>query len=116
MDFGGSSGATVHKIAGPAGMMGRLIEVGVCISEATVFATTLGQVEVGDSSDADEFAELNIATSVDNHATFNTADDTDAIIDATIPKDTTVLVTLTEGTGGGLAGKGFPYVIINWFK
>lgn len=116
MDFGASAGATIHKIAGPAGMKGRLVEVGVVISEATVFATNLGKVEVGDSSDADEYAALNIATATANHAVFNTKDDTDAIIDATIPADTAVLVTLTEGTGAGLAGKGFPYVIINWFN
>jgi len=116
MDFGGSSGTTIHKIAGPAGMKGRLIEVGAVITEATVFATTLGKVEVGDSTDADEYAALNIATATANHAVFNTKDDTDCIIDATIPADTAVLVTLTEGTGAALAGQGYPYVIINWFN
>lgn len=115
MDFGAAAGTTIHRIAGPAGMAGRLREVGVCISEATVFATTLGTVEVGTASDADAYAKLNIPTSSALNATINTADDTDAIIEPDIPADTTLLVTLTEGTGAGLAGQGNPYVIIDWF-
>jgi hypothetical protein len=116
MDFGGSSGVTTHRIVPPAGKKGRLLDVGVAVSEATVFASTLGHVQVGISTNLDEYAKLNIATSVADFAAFNTADDTDAIILADIPADgPAVVVTLTEGTGGGLAGKGFPTVIIGWY-
>ncbi len=115
MDFGASAGTTIHKIAGPAGKVGKVVEVGVVITEATVFATTLGFVEVGSSSDADAYAKLQIATAAANHAVFNTADDTDAIIAADIAADVGVLVTLTEGTGTSLAGQGYPYVIIDWY-
>ncbi len=116
MDFGAATGSpTVHKIAGPAGKQGRVIEVGVVTSEATVFATTLGTVEVGTSADADAFAKLNIATGTATNTKFNTGDDTDAIISADIAADTLVYVTLTEGTGSGLTGQGAPYVIIDWF-
>lgn len=115
MDFGAAAGTTVHKIAGPTGKVGRLIEVGVVITEATVFATTLGFVEVGTSADADAYAKLQIANGTANHAVFNTADDTDAIIARNITADTAILVTLTEGTGAGLTGQGYPYVMIDWF-
>jgi len=115
MDFGAAAGATTHRIAGPKGKKGRLIEVGVCVSEATVFATTLGIVEVGNASDSDAYAKLNIATATALNATFNSDDDTDAILSADIPADTTLLVKLTEGTGAGLAGQGNPYVIIDWY-
>lgn len=115
MDFGGSSGATVHKICGPTGKKGRLKDVAVVITEATVFATTLGHVQVGSSSDADAYAKLNIPTASANHAVINSADDTDAIIAPDIPADSAVLVTLTEGTGAGLAGQGYPIVFIEWY-
>ena len=115
MDFGASAGTTIHSIAGPAGKKGRLVEVGVVTTEATVFATTLGIVEVGIVADADEYAKLNIATGVADDTIFNTKDDTDAIILADIPADTALLVTLTEGTGAGLTGQGYPYVIIDWY-
>ena len=114
MDFGAASGATVHRIAGPAGKVGVLKEIGVVVSEATVFASTLGSVAVGIAADADEFGILNIPTASAQNAVVNTGVDTDAIIDADIPADTAVLVTLTEGTGASLAGQGYPYVIIDW--
>lgn len=116
MDFGAAAGTTTHRISGPTGYTGTLKEVGVCTSEATVFATTLGTVEVGTASDADAYGKLNIATGTAINTTFNSADDTDAIISASIPADTCVLVTLTEGTGAGLTGQGNPYVIIDWYK
>lgn len=116
MDFGAAAGTTVHSIAGPAGMQGRLVEVGVVTTEATVFATTLGMVYVGTFADTDKYAILNIATGVADNTVFNTKNDADAILIPTIPKDTALAVTLTEGTGAGLTGQGYPYVIINWFK
>ena len=122
MDFGAAAGDTVHRIAGPTGKKGKVREVGVVISEATVFATTLGQVKVGSAADDDAYALLNIATSTALNAVFNSADDTDAIIKASnnidtvdITADTAILVTLVEGTGASLAGQGHPYVIIDWF-
>ena len=115
MDFGAAAGATTHKIGGPAGMKGRLKGIGVAISEATVFATTLGHVQVGTTADADAYGKLNIATGTAVNTVFNEGDDTDAIISADIPADTIVVITLTEGTGAGLAGKGFPCVHIDWY-
>lgn len=116
MDFGASSGATTHSIAGPAGKKGRIVEVGVAVTEATVFATTLGHVQVGTSADLDAYAKLNIPTASADNTVVNTADDTDAVLDADIPStDVCIHVTLTEGTGASLAGQGYPYVIIDWF-
>lgn len=115
MDFGAAAGATTHRIAGPAGKVGRLKEIGVVVSEATVFATTLGSVAVGIAADTDEYGILNIPTASALNAVVHSGVDTDAIIDADIAADTAILVTLTEGTGAGLAGQGYPYVIIDWY-
>lgn len=116
MDFGAAAGTTIHRISGPTGHVGKLREIGVCLSEATVFATTLGFVEVGTAADADAYGKLQIPTASAINTTVNTADDTDAVIASSIPADTCILVTLTEGTGAGLTGIGNPYVIIDWQK
>lgn len=114
-DFGAAAGATTHTICGPAGKQGFLRDIGVAVTEATVFATTLGSVQVGISTDLDAYGKLNIATGVGAQTVFNSSDDEDAIIDANIPADTVVTVTLTEGTGAGLTGQGAPIVVIDWF-
>jgi len=115
MDFGAAAGNTTHWIAGPAGKKGKLKEVGVITTEATVFATTLGKVQVGIATDLDAHAELNIATATAIKTVFNSGDDADAIIDEDIDADTALAVTLIEGTGAGLTGQGYPYVIIDWY-
>jgi hypothetical protein len=115
MDFGAAAGATTHTIAGPAGMKGRLLEIAVGTTEATVFATTLGHVQVGTSADLDAYGKLNIPTGIADNAVVNSADDPDAIIAADIPAETAVHVTLTEGTGAGLTGQGYPTVYIGWY-
>jgi hypothetical protein len=116
MDFGATAGNTVHRIAGPAGKQGRVVEVGIVSSEAFACDATNAKVQVGTSSDADAYAELNIADGTANDAVFNSGNDSDAVISADITKDTPVFVTLVEGTdGSAVTGKGFPYVIIDWF-
>lgn len=115
MDFGAAAGVTEHRIAGPAGKKGKLREIGVILSEIAAWTTTDGLVNVGTAADIDAFGLLSITTATAINTVFNTKDDTDAIIDADIPANTAVLVTLTEGTGGSLTGIGNPYVVIDWF-
>jgi len=115
MDFGAASGVTEHRIAGPAGKQGKLREISVTLSEIAAWTTTDGLVNVGTAADIDAFGLLSITTATAINTVFNTADDTDAIIDADIPANTAVLVTLTEGTGGSLTGIGDVMVIIDWF-
>jgi len=118
-DFGGAAGVYTRPIRGPKGKQGIIRNVGVDVTTATVFATTLGKVEVGTAAAPADYAQLNIPTGVAAGSTVDVADDTNAISGAAqagaIPADTQVLVTLTEGTGAGLAGAGFPFVEIDWF-
>ncbi len=116
MDFGAAAGATTHNIAGPAGRKGRLREIGVVTTEAFADDTAEAHVQVGIIGDLDEHGKLNITDLTAINTVFNSKDDTDAIIDADIAADTTVVVTLTEGTDGtGVTGQGAPYVIIDWY-
>ena len=121
MDFGASAGATVYHFQGPVGREGYLRNIGVDVTEATVFATTLGTVAVGVVDNADAYGKLNIATATADDLVFDVRDDTDCCLSdastpvlATIPANTVVYITLTEGTGAGLAGKGIPFVEIDW--
>ena len=116
MDFGATAGDTVHRLAGPEGKKGRLKSVGVVATEEFLCDSTNAQIKVGTTSDDDAYALLNITDELADGARCNEADDTDAIIDADIPADGVVEVTLVEGTDGtGVTGKGYPYVIIDWY-
>jgi len=114
MDFGAAAGNTTRAIRGPAGKKGIIRNIGVDLTEATVFATTLGQVKVGKSGALGDYAILNIPTASAINTTVDVTDDTNAVV-ADIPADTQVLITLVEGTGAGLAGIGYPFVEIDWF-
>lgn len=119
VDFGtgGSSGAISFR--GPAGMKGRILDLGVCnITEAFAGDTTDGQLLVGTDADTDANALMNIAAGATSAVgdTYNTSNDTDAIIDADLAADTQYEVTCVVGTGGVPAGIGTPYVVVGYFN
>ena len=112
-DFG-AAGESL-SIKGPSGFAGELVGVQVNATETFTAATTSGKVQVGTAADVDAYAELDLSTTADTN-TVSEATDTDAIIEASIPADTQVEVTLVAPTGGTPAGKGFVHITINWFK
>ena len=118
-DFGAAAGSGTKYVAGPKGKRGRIHEIIFACEEATVFATTLGMVKVGDGTDDDAYALLNIPTATAALAKVIGAngygDDPDAII-ADIPDtEGAIVVTLVEGTGAGLTGIGNVYIVIDWY-
>ena len=115
VDFAAGGGPYYKMIRGPKGFQGRLIDFGINTTEATVWTTTEATFEVGIAADHDEFGKMSIPTGTSSNVVFNTADDLDAIIDESIPPDTDILLTFTEGTGGSITGQGIPYVLIAWF-
>ena len=116
MDFGATSGATTHTIAGPAGKKGRLIDIAVGVTEAFATSTAVAHVQVGTSGDLDAYGKLNIPTGSADNTVVNSVDDSDAVIAADIPAETAVHVTLTEGTdGSSVTGKGYVSVYIDWY-
>jgi hypothetical protein len=114
-DFGAASGALTVLLPGIQGMTGRIVDVGVVLSEATVFATTMGNIKVGTHADTDAFANFDIATGQGANTTYNTGDNTSALTTATLDGDDPIEVTLTEGTGTGLTGTGVPYLVVDWY-
>lgn len=111
-DFGAGAGAVSFK--GPPGKKGKLLDVGVHVTETFNAVTTPGYVRVGTAADPDAYAELNMGAAADTN-TWNTQDDTDAIIDPDLPADTQIEVAFVAPTGGTPAGIGTPFVIVAWY-
>lgn len=115
VDFG--AGAYAGSIKAPAGFSsGRILDVGVTeITEAFACDTTTGKVLLGTSGDADAYALLDITDGTAATDTFNTQDDSDAIISAEVT-DTQIEVTTIQCVDGtSAAGIATPYVVVAWF-
>lgn len=111
-DFG--AGGDALAIKGPAGKTGRIIDIGVAVTETFNQVTTPAYVRLGTAADPDAYAELNMAAAADTDY-WNTQDDTDAIIAEALPADTQIEVALVSPTGGVPAGIGHVHVAIEWY-
>lgn len=113
-DFGAGAGATSFKA--PAGYSkGRILDVGLMdITETFTNTTTPGYVRVGTAGDADAYAQLDcgVAAATD---TYNTQNDTDAIISADI-NNSQIEVAFIAPTGGTPAGIASAFVVVAWFS
>jgi len=112
VDFG--AGDSAHAIKAPAGYPnGRLLDVGVAVSETFTETTTQGFVRVGTAADPDAYAELQMGTAAATDF-YNTQDDTDAIISEDVT-NTQIEVACIAPTGGTPAGIGDVHILIDWF-
>jgi hypothetical protein len=107
-DFGGGA-AEDFSFRLPTGFKGRLVKIGVAITEAFSCDASNASVELGVSGNTDAYAKLTIADGAADKDFFDETDDADAILAEDIDADTLLLVTLTNGTDGtGVTGKGIP--------
>lgn len=115
VDFG--AGTYAGSIKAPAGFTsGRVIDIGVTeITETFASDTTTGKVLLGTTGDADAYALLDITDGTAATDTFNTQDDSDAIISATVTDAQIELTTVQCVDGTSAAGIGSPFVVIAWF-
>ena len=112
VDFG--AGDSAHAIRAPYGYSkGRILDVGVAVTETFNQVTTPGYVRIGTATDADAYAQLNMAAAAATNF-YNTQDDTDAIIDADVD-DTQLEVACIAPTGGTPAGIGTVHITVAWF-
>lgn len=113
-DFGGAAVETMsfrlpNDEHGNA-MQGRVVGVGVMVTEVFAADTTPGTVELGTAADADAYAKLSIPDGTADNDCFDVTDDTDAIITEAIASGTLLKVTLTNGTdASAVTGQGIPY-------
>jgi len=117
-DFGGTGAGTVRVIAPPKMTVGRLIDVGI-VATTEIFAgsTANAKIRVGDGTDADRYAELNIPNDTAVAASVNARSDSDAIIESTIlVSDLTngiVVLSYIDATGTP-TGQAYPFITIAW--
>lgn len=109
----GSNGASSFKL--PKGKRGRLVDVGVICTTLFTAVTTGAFVKLGTTSDDDAYASLGSLGALAATDTFNTVNDSDAIINADLPADTQIEVVFTAPTGGTPAGVGQVYVVVDCY-
>lgn len=115
-DFGADADEIV-AFRGPPGFRGKLLNVGVGVTEEFACASTTAKVQVGTADDPDAYAQLEIADETADADFFDVSDDTDCILDADIPADTLVQVKMIQATDNSAdAGQGVPHVTIEWYK
>ena len=112
-DLGAGVG-TAWSFKGPKGKVGRIIDVGMHITETFTADTLAGMVLVGTEGDPNKYAQLEMGLAAATNF-WNTVDDTDAILIETLPADTQVEVTHSSPTDGTPAGIGWPQVSVEWY-
>jgi len=123
VDFGTLGTYTADSIQAPSGeniTKGYIVEIGIrSITETFVGTTTDGIVQVGTAADPDAYCQLEIAAGTAATDSFNTRNDTDAIIEPDVLISDLINnqleVTFVAATGGTPAGIATPYVDIYWF-
>lgn len=118
-DFGAAADKAL-AIKPPAGFSrGRILDVGVAVTEVFAGTSTPARVRIGTATDPDAYVELNITSAGAGAAAatdyFNTLDDTDAIIEADIPSATQLEVAFVAPTGGSITGQGSVHIVIRWY-
>ena len=112
-DLGAGVG-TAWSFKGPKGKKGRIIDVGMHITETFTATTLAGMVLVGTAADPNYYAQLEMGLAADTDF-WNVDDDPDAILIEALPADTQVEVTHSAPTGGTPAGIGWPVVVVEWY-
>lgn len=116
-DFGGGA-AEVLQFRLPPGYTGRLLNIGVSITEAFVDDNNDAAVLCGTAADPDYYGKMVIPDGSADLDFYDKSDDTDAILVAEpITADSLVRVTFTNGTDSGtVAGKGLPQLDFEIWK
>lgn len=112
-DFG--AGGDTHKLIGPPGHRGQLVDVHVMkVTEAFTATTTAAFINIGDGSDADKYCSMSLGTTAIDAV--DTLQDAELFSLVEIAADEQPVVTYVAPTGGTPAGIGEVEVTIAWFK
>ena len=123
-DYGAAAGARADKVIGPKGKAAFLVDYGVMSILEDFAGTTSATIAVGTSSDPDAYGNefpLNGGLITGGGRTVQSTYDIIAdaadwatyMLDRTIPANTAIYLTSTEGATGP-AGQGCPYIVIDW--
>ena len=116
-DYGDGDTVDVTSVMFPTGYAGRLIDIGVSVTETFACDSTAACVKVGTATNDDAYGKLNIPDGSADTNYINAADDTDVVISAEIPAATQIEITPVAGTDSGTAaGKGNTYITFEIYK
>ena len=116
--FGAAVATKTVKITGPVGKQGRIKDAGIVVSVATVWTSTHGKMNIGTTATPTAYGVISVPTAkaADTIVNFgNAVANAGAITLQDVPADSVVTLQFVEGVGGSIAGKGYPYVIIDWY-
>jgi hypothetical protein len=116
-DYGDGASVDVTSFEFPPGYQGRLIDIGIAVTETFACDNTPASISVGTASDPDAYGKLNIADATADTDYFNSANDADAIISESIPAGTQIEITPAVGVDASTeAGKGNGFVIFEIWR
>ena len=114
-DLGAGTG-TAWSFKGPSGKQGSLKNIGLQVTETFADDQTTGKVLIGTTADPNYYGQLEIADGTALTDTFNDQDDSNCVIIEALPADTQIEVTFVQCVDSGTAaGKGYPYVNVEWY-
>ena len=114
-DFGAGTG-TAWSFKGPSGKQGSLKNIGLQVTETFADDQTTGKVLIGTTADPNYYGQLEITDGTVLTNTFNDQDDSNCVIIEALPADTQIEVTFVQCVDSGTAaGKGYPYVNVEWY-
>jgi len=114
-DFGGAANEIISfripKDEHGNDQQARIVNVGAAITEAIATSSGNATFEVGTAEDNDAYAKLTIPDNSVDEDVIDVSDDTDAILDESIPAGTLGEINLKYGTqASGLTGQGIPFI------
>ena len=110
-DFGIDRDIT-HNFRLPPGFNGELIQIGLMVTEAFACTTTAAKVLLGTAGNTDAYALLEIADGAAVTDFQDQTDDTNAILNKYIPKDTLLRISLIQSTDDTAdAGRGLAILV-----
>lgn len=114
-DFGDGGGGTNFEFRTPKGQRGKVRDIVANVTETFTDDGTTGKIQVGTSSNANRFAELDFKTTSSGNDLVASQDQPDSLNKEYIPADTSVRVTIVGSTSGGTAGgKAFARILFDW--
>lgn len=116
-DFGDGATVDVRTFRLPPGYKGRLLSVGVSVTETFACAVTDAILEVGTIADPNAYASVTIPDGTADLDFFDQTDDTDAVIAANIAAGSLIALKGTVGAAAvTAAGMGIPILTFEIWK
>lgn len=111
-DFGAAGEAMTFR--GPKGKQGTIVDINVDAIELFTNTATEAFIRLGSSAAGYEYVNMGLGTLADGANAQLTAVAAD-LVEAALPADTDIHLTLVAPTGGTPGGKAHYHIMIDWY-